>query len=253
MSGVNRWRTLGSFSLFPLGCWVWVKWVDPYPSQGGLAVLSIFLGIGVGGLVHQLLRRHRSRWSGYVALLVFLVLLFWSPLPWPVQGHPTSVAGLFLRRDSEEGFAAYYWKPTDMTFRMPARDWRPFDEMEGVLAFCYKDEMVPALIFRNDPFNSDATSSWKEYSEFWTKTLSEQFGDRKGVEVRDIQINQAAGTQWRRSMQKNVLQFYCFQLGANGCGYLSGGWDKDGADERAKAVQEGMSCFASTVSSRRRE
>lgn len=250
MSRVTRWWMFGLLFLLSMGGTAWVKWVDPYPSPGGLAVLSILLGVTAAGWVYLLLRRKSSRWPACGALAVVLILVWWSPLRLLVQGHPTGNADLYLRPTVEKGAVEYYWKPTDMTFRMPATGWRVFDEMPGVLAFCYKEESVPRLIFRHDPMYCYSTKSWEEFRDIQVKGQQEVFGNQGGLEVSEIGINRSPGVKMLGSTSDTFLQVCTFQLGSIGYGSLFGAWRKDAREEEARAIDEGMNFFITTVRSR---
>lgn len=251
MSRVTKCWLLGVLFLLSLGCVAWVKWGDPYPSPGGLAALSTLLGLTSAGWVYLLLRRKSSRWPGYGAGFVLLLLVWWSPLRLLVQGCPTENADLYLRATVEKGSVEYYWKPTDMTFRMPATRWEPYFEMPGVLAFCYNGHPVPRVIFRNDPMYCYETSTWEEFRELQLRSQKEAFGNQDGVEVRDMEINQAPGMLIVRSHLSTTVKIFSFQLGPHGYGGLLGGRNNEDSDEDIKAINEAMDSFVSTVRSRR--
>lgn len=100
----------------------------PYPTDFQLLTFRITLALAAGGITAMLPGflsveiSNNIRASG--ALAGFVVIYFFNPAIFTIQGTPTNANGLFVKQlGDEKGLVEYYWKQADLKFRFPSENW----------------------------------------------------------------------------------------------------------------------------------
>ena len=160
----------------------------PYPTAFQLLTFRVTLSLAAGGVAAMLPGFLHVNVSNYIrsggALAGFIVIYFFNPATFSIQGVPTNSPGLFITSTAEDkGLVEYYWKQAGLRFRFPKQGWtistKAAEAGLGDLTLERKNDKDTQIQLHvsvlDDKYRNDWALFRKNTIDLWQGTIS-QFG-----------------------------------------------------------------------------